>query len=234
MPQKKEILILANSIKRGQYCVAGREVIREGGRSSLGNWVRPIGEHLEGALSYSDIRLQNGEIPQFLDVVEVALAEAAPSPTQPENWKICPEQWGKKERLEPSSFSMLKEEPQSLWFVPGRPDRISTDSFIKKRFNTSLYIIEPEDFCMKIWTEPNPFSGGNKKQRRAIFRYRNIKYDLAITDPDIGKKYFQPFPKLEEDTKTIYLNSSSCLLCVSLTPEFNGYHYKVVATVIEQ
>jgi hypothetical protein len=25
----------------------------------------------------------------------------------------------------------------------------------------------------------------------------------------------------------------NCLLCVSLTPEFNGYHYKVVAAVLE-
>jgi hypothetical protein len=60
-----------------------------------------------------------------------------------------------------------------------------------------------------------------------------VTYNLAITDPDIDRKYFRPFPGNLEEVKQIPLNPDNCLLCISLAPEFNGYHYKLIAKVIE-
>lgn len=42
----KRIIVLANSIKKGGRCVAGREV--EGKEATVGNWVRPISDESEG------------------------------------------------------------------------------------------------------------------------------------------------------------------------------------------
>lgn len=119
-----------------------------------------------------------------------------------------------------------------LWVDPcANTDRISSQSFINQH-NSSLCIIKPNNFKMKISTEFNEFSETEKKRRRGIFDYNGLHYDLAITDPDIDTKYFQPFPKIEEGARYITLKND-CLLCISLAPEFHGYHYKLVATVIE-
>jgi hypothetical protein len=86
---------------------------------------------------------------------------------------------------------------------------------------------------MEISTIFNDFSEREQKRRRGKFIYNGIKYDLAITDPEIDRKYFRPFPIIDDEIKQITLDPNKCLLCISLAPEFNGYHYKLVATVIE-
>ncbi|HWN94265.1 MAG TPA: hypothetical protein VNT99_04475 [Methylomirabilota bacterium] len=49
----KRILVLANSTKHHPMrCVAGRELIEEGGgKSRWGGWIRPVSAHDEGALN---------------------------------------------------------------------------------------------------------------------------------------------------------------------------------------
>ncbi|MGD0464112.1 MAG: hypothetical protein ABSB74_16645 [Tepidisphaeraceae bacterium] len=71
-------------------------------------------------------------------------------------------------------------------------------------------------------------------RRRALFNYNGRPYEFSLTDP-VMDKYCSPFPKPEDGIKTVELDSAgNCLLCVSLTPPFNDYHYKIVATVIER
>ena len=60
---QKEIVILARSVKHGQYCVAGKEIIRKTGRLVAGVWIRPVSQHDDGALSLHDISYSNGNTP---------------------------------------------------------------------------------------------------------------------------------------------------------------------------
>ncbi len=53
-----------------------------------------------------------------------------------------------------------------------------------------------------------------------------------MTDPIASQKYFPNWPNTPNE-RVEPNQSSDVLICVSLTPEFNGYHYKVVAAVIE-
>jgi len=78
----------------------------------------------------------------------------------------------------------------------------------------------------------NTWEGVTRKQQRALFEYRGRPYNLSLTDPLIGRKYFPDFPKTAEGTIAPQL---PVVLCVSLTQEFKGlgYSFKVVATVLE-
>jgi hypothetical protein len=87
---------------------------------------------------------------------------------------------------------------------------------------------------MQISTIYNEFEGRDQKKRRALFSYAGTDFDLAITDPDIDTKYFKPFPGPGSPPRTIQLESNNCLLCISLTKPFHGYHYKLVATILER
>jgi hypothetical protein len=233
---KKEFVLLVNSIKNGQNCVAGREIIRHGNQLQLGPWIRPVSDHDHGAVSTSEMLLENQEIPEFLDLLEIEVSENANDPTQPENWHLCSEKKWKKTGVFQlkSVFDHFIENPSNLWKGNCcKLDRIDTAGYMGNGFNSSICIIKPEFFVMEIFTTYNVFEGRQQKRRRGKFSYNGETYDLAITDPDIDKKYFKPFPGNNDGIKQIPLNPEKCLLCISLAPEFNGFHYKLIAKVIE-
>lgn len=78
-----DMIILTRSSKYKDYCVAGIEV-------SSGRPVRLItdNERTHGALTYSDLIMDNGCNASPLDVVHVSNAQYCPGPIQSENFKI--------------------------------------------------------------------------------------------------------------------------------------------------
>ena len=232
---KKEIVILAKSVKRGHYCIAGREIIRKNSELYIGEWCRLVSSHDEGAISAQEARLVEGGFPNFLDIIEFEVKKNVQDPTQPENWLITPNSWKKIGSITKISvFNVCLEKFDTLWGSScGKTDRITTADYLQNYHSSSICIVKPEKFIMELYTEYNPFQGYNQKKRRGKIWYKGVLYNLAITDPEIDKKYFRPFPSIDEGVKRIELNPENCLLCISLTPEFQGYHYKVIATVIE-
>ena len=85
----KRTLILAKSTKHyPKSCVAGRELIDEGGKTRWDGWVRPVSNHDEGALDFAERRLPGAVDPKPLDVVQIPLSAQENNPLQPENWFI--------------------------------------------------------------------------------------------------------------------------------------------------
>ena len=73
----------------------------------------------------------------------------------------------------------------------------------------SLYLIRVDQ--LKLFIEAS-------KKRRASFVYNGDAYELPVTDPGFSSFYNgekQPFG----------------MICISLGEEFNGYCYKLVATI---
>jgi hypothetical protein len=232
MPVKR-VHILANSVKNGQHCIAGRELIDRGGRRLFGEWIRPVSRHGEGELSASDCRLPNGQTPKIFDVVDISVEEYAGSGSQPENWFIDPHQRWRPVKIEGKLPEVIVDSPPLLWPHSSiRRDRISPEALANLNCRHSLYLIEVNDFRIQVgWRD---YEGKLSTRRRALFRYNGRDYDFSLTDPVMTDKHCSPFPKPEDGIKTIMLDSGGdCLLCVSLTPPFNDYHYKIVATVIE-
>ena len=78
----------------------------------------------------------------------------------------------------------------------------------------SIYLIKPEN--AKLESEINAFD--EKTKRYVSFKYNMIGYILPCTDPK--------FDSLLKE------NFSVQALCISLGENFNGYHYKIVASVL--
>src|SRR5687768_14462946 len=124
MPTKR-LLVLANSVKKGQHCVAGREVLHGPNGYSYGPWIRPVSRTGEGELTEADCALQNGGQPRVFDVVDIPLLKCEGSAAQPENWFIDPsKQWTKVgDHAALSMPGVNSETPPDLWLAPsGRAD----------------------------------------------------------------------------------------------------------------
>ncbi|MGA2250825.1 MAG: hypothetical protein ABSG47_09585 [Terracidiphilus sp.] len=132
------------------------------------------------------------------------------------------------ERLADTEFlaEFLNPEPVVL---EGYSDRISVHKFQERPARMSLGLIHPEDLWWWIREEKG------KRRYRANFRLgqvARIRYDLSVTDPD-WKNQLNLLPA------GIYPNSMFCggrvsktFLTVSLSEAFEGFHYKLVAGVI--
>ena len=232
MPVKK-IFILANSIKKQQRCVAGREVVKHpDGEEYWGEWIRPVTNHDEGAIRLSECRLQDGTVPAPFDVIQVPITSNENSPTQPENQYIQPgAQWSKITTWSKEEAQNLIERPKNLWLEPGvKQDRVTPQYQLSQKEHQSLYLIQPVNF--RFLVEVNTWEGVDKKRVRGVFSYNEQNYNFSMTDPLVSQKYFSDFSNVPNGFVELE-RSDSVLICVSLTPEFNGYHYKIVATVIE-
>lgn len=229
----KRILVLANSTKHyPKSCVAGRELIDEGGENRWGGWIRPVSNHDEGALDFTERCLSAAVDPKPLDVVQMPLSAPEVNPLQPENWLIeAGQAWVKDSAMEAAVLPVLVEQPGNLWFDPAQKSDRASALVLQRLANfQSLYLIRPEGFYFQI--RSRVWDGYAKKQQRGIFNYHGKHCDFALTDPLIGRKYFPEYPRTP-DGDIQPADASRILLCVSLTPPFRDLHYKVIATVFE-
>lgn len=228
--QIKRILVLAKSVKSSGRCVAGREVVGDYPNINFGDWVRPVTGG-DGTLRSKHYRLDDGSYTQVLQIVDVPVLKHVLGDGQPENWLLDEsKQWSKHGELPASDVRQLEESPGDLWQDRGASsDKIRPEIQTQRVPVTSLTLIAPQQLCIASWKEFNLFKGYNVKKNQATFVYNGQQYRLTITDPEFTAKLVYQ----ESRVSRIDLSDSNTLLCVSLTQPFNGYHYKVVATVLE-
>lgn len=228
--------MLANSIKKQARCVAGREILPGRDGVSYGGWIRPVSSTHEGALFSRHYTLVDGEAAAVLDIVDIPLLGTASDPGQPENWCVDEERpWRKLGTLGLVDVESLRQRPRDLWLAGNsHRDRISATLQAARDPQCSLVLIKPVGFRVRMWREFNPFKNYTQRKTHAVFSYRDVQYSLSLTDPVFCERRCRAHPP--ENAAAIEVVppcEDTCLLCVSLTPPFNGYHYKVVATVLE-
>ncbi len=232
--QVKSLLVLANSFRRGGRCIAGRELVATAG-SRFGSWVRPISDKGEGELLAQHIRLGFGPPLRPLDVVKVPLTARGSDPAHPEDWLVAEARWTRESPCSADVLSSLVEHPASLWHDPHRrSDRVSPAVVESFPGHQSLYLVRPSNLRFKAWKEFDVVKQRERPKYRAMFDYGGIDYDLSLTDPAAIDRFIPRLPAVGESPRDIPGTlGERALLCVSLTPVFNGLHYKVVATVLE-
>lgn len=230
----KRFVVLANSYKKKPgRCVAGR-VLGEG--NVMGNWLRPISDQPEGELLLRHMKTADGSALKVLDIVDVPLGKYAADKTHPEDWFVDNSKpWKRVKKFAAKTIAVFEEKPRDLWLDPTtRADRATPEFLAKRPKHQSLYLIRPTDFRVVLTNDFNPFEGRNQQKRRACFIYRNQDYSLGLTDPMFIDQYAAKFPSPDQPAKIVHPPfGEKCLLCVSLTPIFNDYHYKIVAAVLE-
>ncbi|MDP8033844.1 hypothetical protein QJU43_06685 [Pasteurella atlantica] len=204
---EKEIVILAKSIKHNGYCVAGKYF-------STKQWVRLVSNSGGGQLSFEQVQYENiyGRFEvKPLQRMKIGLVKEVSLINQPENWLIDNRLWVQNYRIEKSELYNYLDKPEDLW---GDSHKVNYNSIESRNIliEQSLYLVKAHNLNLYITED---------QKRRAKFCYNNINYDLPVTDPE--------FDNIFNDKNII----NNAILCISLGEEFNGYCYKIVATIFE-
>jgi len=175
--------------------------------------------------------------PHLLEILEVPFERPVPQPDQPENWLLFSSgTWKSVGSFTFSDLPKLIDEPDGLWgsylryVEAGFPQRMSQPA--------SLYLIQPESIAsLRIWTEQTIDAQGrhyDRHRRRITLKYRDAFHEFDITDPELQKRYYPKLPATHEPSLSIVMRApQQTAVCVSLTPVWQGRHYKIAAAFIE-
>lgn len=218
------ILCLANSYKHDHRCVAGISLASK-------RWVRLVGEKATGCLTVEQTCYGDGNEAAILDVFEAELGEMCGSKSHPEDVFVTEKPWRPVRRFDEPRDKRFIENfvAKSPVLLQGCGDRIYIRKFAETPASHSLELIRPDDLWWWIREE------NGKRRNRALFRLGHVsraRYDLAVTDP-------QWLDRLRPLPTGIYPHSGffrdkppTTLFTVSLSEPFEGFHYKLVAGVV--
>jgi hypothetical protein len=220
----EQIVCLANSYKHDHRCVAGISLTRM-------RWVRLVGHAIPGCLTTREAYLQGNKNAAPLDVIEARLADQCGSASHPEDIYLGSEPLRFVRRFDNSRdadvlSSFVSSGPEILGSCI---DRVSATDVTKKPLPNSLELVQPDDLWWWIREE------NGKRRFRILFRAGidgRVRYDLPLTDPSWIAILDNLPSGLHPDS--ILKGSDPCetILTVSLSEEFQGFHYKIVAAVI--
>ena len=202
--EKRTLVILANSVKHHGHCVAGKCI-------KTRQWIRPVSNIDGGELNDDQVKYHNNYGTyhvKTLQKIEMQLLDRAPLQNQPENYLISNNPWQQRYNINITDLYHYLDRPYNLW---GEGSYISYEYIESGWINIdqSLYLVNVEDLEL--------YRNGYGK-RRASFTYNNVKYDLAVTDPNFDDILY-------DGRKT------NNILCISLGENFQGHCYKLVATI---
>jgi hypothetical protein len=216
------IVCLANSRKMSGRCIAGKEW----SNNRAGKWVRPISIRETHEISETDRQYQDGVDPAVLDIITIPFKNPAASDHQPENHLIDDGRyWTKIGVVSISTITPFADRPSTLWTRgfdsgSGTNDRVPIGEVSVRA--GSLYLVEVANLIIQVEQVTGP--SFSKRVVRAKFDYHNESYDLRVTDPLIERAYFA-----QPDGQHVL---GPALLCVSLSDPFNGYYYKLAASIL--
>jgi hypothetical protein len=199
-----EIIVLANSVKHGQHCVAGKCI-------NTGNWIRPVSNANGAELSHEQAKYQNpygSFCVKPLQKIRMGFTQHVPLSHQPENHLIDGNLWQQNYSINEADLVAHLDTPDNLW---GQGNRVQHNLITMGLYNIdqSLYLVQVDN--LNLYTN-------DEGKRRASFDYNGSDYDLAVTDP----KFDEIFREHRE------VNG---ILCISLGEEYQGYCYKLVASI---
>lgn len=200
----KTIVILANSVKHHQHCVAGKCL-------SSGQWVRPVSTPEGAELTHDQSTFTNPHgnyIVKPKQKIQMVLASPVPLINQPENFLISDQRWVQRYKIDDNELTEFLDNPANLW---GESNSVNYLDITQNRIiiDQSLYLVQVDSLQLY----KNQYD-----KRRASFIYNGTSYDLPVTDPSF-------------DQKANEIDDVLGVLCVSLGEEYQGSCYKLVATI---
>ncbi len=213
----KDIVILAKSRKHGNYCVAGKDI-------TTGEWIRLISEDesIHNAVSPNDLIYEDNTEANVLDVIRVEVKEVEEKNRiiyQPENYILDNRYYLLKlQKKNENYLNNIIDDVDGIFY--NTSNCISKDDLSKVEDIHSLILIEPD--IVKIKRK-------NEHTLWANIKYNNIWYNsLTITDVYFTGKYYNDISSDYSGT-----NFYNMKLVISLGEEYNGNHYKLIASIIE-
>jgi hypothetical protein len=218
------IVCLANSYKHNHRCVAGISLVTK-------EWIRLAGRKIPGCLTVKETCYPNGNETAILDVFEAELDEPCGSNCHPEDIFVTEKTWRPVRRFdEPRDQKFLTAYVnKGPAILQSYGDRVYARKIDSAPVDKSLELIRPDDLWWWIREE------NSKRKNRALFRAGHVsraRYDLPVTDP-VWLNQLNLLPA------GIYRHSfffkeklPNTFLALSLSEPFEGFHYKLVAGVV--
>jgi hypothetical protein len=198
------VLILANSVKHQNHCVAGKVIKTK-------RWIRIVSDVSGKELSHDQVLYKNpyGRFPvKALQKIKIKLGDSAPLIHQPENVIRSDCRWKQRYRIKENELCNYVDNPKSIW---GQGAALSA-------FDIENGLVEIKQSLYLVRVENMNFYMSDRQKNRVSFLYNRIEYDLPVTDPNFRR----------------YSNEKANrhgFLCISLGENFQGFHYKIVATI---
>ncbi len=199
-----EIVVLANSVKHQQHCVAGKTL-------NSGQWIRLVADENGAELSHEQAKCQNpyGKFNvKPKQKVIIGLDRHVPLANQPENYVIDNSVWKQNYQLSDIGLRGYIETPINLWGIGDRVPYAQIQSG-NVQIDQSLYLIQVKNLNLYL---------KRFNKRRASFSYNGNDYNLAVTDPNFDRIILERYEHKD-------------ILCISLGENFEGNCYKIVATI---
>jgi len=201
---KRNIVVLANSVKHHEHCVAGKCL-------STKEWIRPVSDSTGAELTSVQASCRNphglfGVKPK--QKVAIGISQHSPLVNQPENYVVDNTEWLQNYNIDDNQLLNYLDTPSDLW---GADDRVPYEQIVYGSIpiSQSLYLVQVDDLQLYV---------KDSIKRRASFSYNGNNYDLAVTDPR--------FDEIVSEGKGL-----SNILCISLGEVFANNCFKLVATV---
>ena len=209
---KTRIVCLANSYKEGGRCVAGIELNKNKELLCEKKWIRPI------------CKTMYGEIPTLLvkhikplDIIKFKITGNASDGFQSENVLFDRKSLSRVGIFDKLQLSELCDQQPPVLF--GNKGKAVSEEGISQ-LNSSLIIIPATVF--EIYERK--YEDKSNLQVRIKFDYNSDEYDLPVTDPIFLDNY--------KNNKQILSEIQKLYLVVSLGILHEGWHYKLVATIL--
>jgi len=209
-----KLLVLANSYKLGGRCVAGIDL-------DTGKWVRPVGDLPQGSISFAATKVNKAG--QFvavapLDMIEFSVGQNMATPHHPEDIELR----GAFNYLGKITIAELRTDFATVIQNEGPIfgdyfDRISALDSFGNSGQGSLLLVH----VSKLFFNDVAKFGGIPKPRGS-WSTAGGNFNLAITDPE--------FEHVRGSLIKGVINGA--LVTISLGEEFQGSHYKLIATVL--
>ena len=233
------LLVLACSYKQGGYCAAGLVVEPDaaGNWCASAEWLRPVARDGSGcgALLMTDITCSNGRKVCTGDVVRCQVFAGKGIAGQPENRVVTGVAWEFLETVDASQIPSLVEQPAHVWLDSCAPSNRVQGCIVQSgQVQESLMLVQPHNLQLLL-SHRTDFNGKARKRIQASFDYAGQHYEgLSVTCPAVSRMLKNRFPVLGGAEVCMTLNKGDqYVLCLSLSPDFNGFHYKLVAAVYD-
>lgn len=216
----EHMVVLANSRKAGGCCIAGRAL---DANARPGRWLRPVGRDAADGLPPQRTRCADGNTARVLDLIEIDLAAAVPRAHQQENRLLGDTPWARCGRVDWNGLAALADAKSAGLWVDGFSSRCGNNDQVPDtllgHITESLRLIRTDH--LHLCNTTNAFG---RRQLRGTFSHAGRDYTLAVTDPVA----WAALAGIDQ------LTLPDVYLCISLALPFNGYAYKLVASVITE
>ena len=215
-----DFVLLANSRKHRGVCIAGKNHLDK-------SWVRPVYDSSGGAVPTK--KTKNWKLLQHVSVPTLP-SNCFRQRYQAENVLIDQNgQWCEQEKYHDyNNIKSLLDGPDSIWTFPGEtdPNKVSMVTINRGIVSNSLYFLKINNMVFNYsWTYDQE-AQHSKLHLKARFKYREVEYEFPVTDPCVEKAF------VNKEKGLYHCSNLEIFACVSLGEPYNGYCYKLVASII--